>query len=82
MSKITHLRRAVQILRDHHEDEIEDECSSRSGQWTWNLKNWTIQFYREDDYRSVVAYEAENDLTNWSNYITLEAERMEWRTLV
>jgi len=77
MSRMNHLRRAVQILRDRYEDEIAEELY-----WTWNLKNWTIQFTTDYEYKSVVAYKAENELTNWSDYITLEAERMEWRTLV
>ena len=49
MSKISHLWRAVQILRDAYDDEIKDTLE-REGQWTWNLKNWTIQFYEEDNY--------------------------------
>lgn len=77
MSTINHLRKAVQILRDKHEDEIIEELY-----WTWNLKNWTIQFTNDIDYQSVVAYRAKDDLTNWSEYITLESRRMEWRELV
>jgi len=77
MSTIQHLKRAVQILRDANEDEINESES-----WSWNLKNWTIQFTNEEDYRSVVAYKVQDNLTNWSQYITLEAQRMEWRTLV
>lgn len=77
MSKIKHLRKAVQILRDHFEDEIAEEEF-----WSWNLKNWTIQFTNEEDYQSVVAYKAIDGLTNWSDYITLEARRMEWRELI
>lgn len=77
MSTVKHLKRAVQILRDKHEDEIIGELY-----WTWNLKNWTIQFTHDQDYQSVVAYKAKDDVTNWSEYITLEARRMEWRELV
>ena len=77
MSTIKHLRRAVQILRDKFEDEISEELY-----WTWNLKNWTIQFTSDYEYQSVVAYRAIDGLTNWSEYITLEARRMEWRELV
>jgi len=77
MSKIKHLKKAVQILRDKFEPEIFEELY-----WTWNLKNWTIQFTNDFDYQSVVAYRAVDGLTNWSDYITLEARRMEWRELV
>ena len=77
MSTTKHLKRAVQIIRDKHEDEIREDLY-----WTWNLKNWTIQFTTDYEYKSVVAYKCVDGLTNWSEYITLEAERMEWRTLV
>jgi hypothetical protein len=81
MSIKNHLKRAVKILRDKHEDEINGYCAE-SGQWTWNLKNWTIQFYKAEDYESVVAYRAKNELTNWSEYITLEARKAVWEELV
>ena len=55
MSKTRHLRRAVKILRENLEDQILDDLDIE-GQFTWNLKNWTIQFYKESDYESVVAY--------------------------
>lgn len=77
MSTVRHLKRAVEILRDKFEDEIREELY-----WSWNLKNWTIQFTTDYEYKSVVAYKVKDNLTNWSEYITLEAERMEWRTLV
>lgn len=77
MSKIRHLKKAVQILRDKFDHEIWEELY-----WTWNLKNWTIQFTNEDDYQSIVAYRAVDGLTNWSDYITLEARRREWRELI
>ena len=77
MSTTRHLKRAVEILRDKHEDEIIGELY-----WSWNLKNWTIQFTNDYEYQSVVAYKVKDGLTNWSEYITLEARRMEWRELV
>lgn len=77
MSTIKHLKRAVQILKDNFENDIQKE-----GDFTWNMKGWTIQFLVEPYYESVVAYKVKGNLTQWSEYITLEAKRMEWRTLV
>ena len=89
MSAKRHLKRAVKILRDNFGEEIDRDCDPcdqddryPANDWTWNLKNWTIQFTNDIDYKSVVAYRAKDELTNWSDYITLEAQRMEWRTLV
>ena len=81
MSTINHLKRAVQTLRDHHEQEIKDTLE-REGQWTWNLKNWTVQFYEEDNYKSITAYRAKDELTNWSDYIALEQFTRKWKELV
>ena len=81
MSKTTHLRRAVKILRYNFEDTILDDLDTE-GQFTWNLKNWTIQFYKASDYESVVAYACKNETTDWSDYITLEARKCEWIDLL
>jgi hypothetical protein len=77
MSKINHLKRIVQILRDNFENEIIDHVD-----WTYNLKNWTINFMTEEDGESVTAYRVTNDVTNWSDYITLELRVKEWKELV
>lgn len=77
MSTYKHLKRAVQILRDHHEDEIKE-----SGDWYWNLKNWTINFIVDTHYESVTAYRVKDGLTNWSDYTILEAREATWRELV
>jgi len=81
MSKTRHLRRAVKILRYNLEDTILDDLDIE-GQFTWNLKNWTIQFYKESDYESIVAYACKNQTTDWSDYITLEARKCEWIDLL
>ena len=77
MSTVKHLKRAVQILRDCHENEINE-----SGDWYWNMKCWTINFIVDTHYQSVTAYRVKNNLTDWSDYITLEARESTWRTLV
>ena len=77
MSTIKHLKRIVKILRDNFEDEIIDHVD-----WTYNLKNWTINFMTEEDGESVTAYRVIDDLTNWSDYITLELRVREWKELV
>jgi len=81
MSQTRHLRRAVKILRENLEDQILDDLDTE-GQFTWNLKNWTIQFYKESDYESIVAYACKNQTTDWSDYITLEARKCEWIDLL
>jgi len=81
MSNTRHLRRAVKILRQNLEDQILDDLDIE-GQFTWNLKNWTIQFYKASDYESVVAYACKNETTDWSDYITLEARKCEWIDLL
>jgi len=81
MSKTRHLRRAVKILRYNLEDTILDDLDTE-GQFTWNLKNWTIQFYKESDYESIVAYACKDETTDWSDYITLEARKCEWIDLL
>jgi hypothetical protein len=89
MSKTNHLKRAVKILRENFGDEIDEDCDPckqddnyPANDWTWNLKNWNIQFTKSKDYESVVAYKAYDGLTNWSEYVTLEARQCEWRDLV
>lgn len=77
MSKINHLKKAVKLLREKFDHEITEDLY-----WSWNLKNWTIQFTNDEDYQSVVAYRAVDGHTNWSEYITLEARKLEWRELV
>ena len=81
MSNTRHLRRAVKILRQNLEDQILDDLDIE-GQFTWNLKNWTIQFYKESDYQSIVAYACKDKTTDWSDYITLEARKCEWIDLL
>ena len=81
MSKTRHLRRAVKILRYNLEDTILDDLNIE-GQFTWNLKNWTIQFYKASDYESVVAYACKDKNTDWSDYITLEERKREWIDLL
>ena len=81
MSKTRHLRWAVKILRENLEDQILDDLDIE-GQFTWNLKNWTIQFYKESDYESIVAYACKDETTDWSDYITLEARKCEWIDLL
>jgi hypothetical protein len=77
MSTYKHLKRAVQILRDNHEDEINE-----SGDWYWNLKNWTINFIVDTHYQSVTAYRAKDGLTDWGDYTILEAREAVWKELV
>jgi len=89
MSKRNHLKRAVKILRDNFASEIDEDCDPYahdenypSNDWTWNLKNWTIQFCKEKDCESVVAYKAKDGLTDWSDYVTLELRARTWTELV
>lgn len=77
MSKTNHLRKIVQILRDHHEEEIRE-----SGDWFWNLKDWTINFVTNYDFESVIAYKVKDGHTAWSEYITLEKRSKEWVELI
>lgn len=79
MSTINHLRRAVKILRDAFEDEIADD-----GDWFWNLKHWTINFYETEVEKSVVAYRVNQELnvTQWDDYVVIEHSVAEWKTLV
>jgi hypothetical protein len=89
MSKFNHLKRAVKIIREHHQDEIDEACNPYDveegypeNDFTWFMKNWTIQFTKSKTYESVVAYKAKDELTDYSNYITLEARQCEWKELV
>ena len=89
MSTRKHLKRAVQIIRSHHQDEIDEACNPYDvedgypeNDFTWNMKNWTIQFTKSKTYESVVAYKAKDGLTEWSDYITLEAREAVWKDLV
>ena len=77
MSTRNHLKKAVRILRDNFEDEIKFEWD-----WSYNLKNWTINFLTDDDAESVTAYKVKDGKTQWSDYITLELRKREWRELV
>ena len=77
MSTANHLKRAVQILRDYHEDEINE-----SRDWYWNLKNWTINIVHDTYSQSVTAYRVIDNSTNWSDYITLERRTCKWEDFV
>jgi hypothetical protein len=77
MSQINHLKRIVHILRDNFRDDIETTLY-----WTWNLKNWTIQFTTNYDYESVIAYKAKDELTLWSQYVELEMREKQWVNLL
>ena len=77
MSTIKHLKRAVQILRDKHEDEIIE-----TRDWFWNLKNWTINIVTDYDFESVRAYRVRNGNTVWGEYLILEMRSKEWVELV
>lgn len=77
MSTTNHLKRAIQILRDNHEQEI-----TQSGDWYWNLKHWTINIIEDTHYQSVTAYKVKDNLTDWSDYITLEAREAIWKELI
>jgi hypothetical protein len=68
MSQKQHLLRAVQILRNAFQQEINDNY-----EWSYNLKHWTIQFYvSDDDMESVCAYKVHDKVTDWSDWIVLE----------
>lgn len=68
MSQINHLRRAVYILRNAFAEEIAEDK-----EWSYNLKNWTIQIcVSEEDIETVCAYKVINNSTDWSNWIILE----------
>ena len=77
MSQRNHLKRAVKIIWNKYSDEIREYQD-----WTWNLKNWTINFYVKPHYESVVAYKAKNGLTDWSDGIYLEQRKAKWEELV
>lgn len=76
MSKRKHLEKAIQILRDNFEGEI-----VREGDWSYNLKNWTINFLTYEDFESVVAYKVKDGLTQWGEYLTIEKRRKVWEEL-
>lgn len=76
MSTVNHLRKAVCILREKLDHEILD-----SGDWYWNLKNWTINIIHDTYFQSVTAYRVKNGSTDWSDYITLEAREAVWREI-
>ena len=77
MSTIKHLRKASNILYNNFDIQI-----IRDGDWTYNLKNWTINFIVEPDYESTTAYRVIDGKTNWSDYIILEKRIKEWKELV
>lgn len=77
MSTRKHLHRAVDILWNNFDDEIQ-----KTGDWFYNLKNWTINFIVEPDYESVIAYKVLDGKTLWSEFITIESRVKEWRELV
>ena len=77
MSQIYHLRRIVQILRDNFDNDISENLD-----WSWNLKNWTINFITDYDYESVTAYKVKDDVTQWNDFIVLEKRKKEWVNLI
>jgi hypothetical protein len=77
MSTKKHLEKIAEILWMTHEDEIRE-----SGDWYWNLKNWTFNFVFDPDWESITAYKAKDGNTLWSEYITISARKKEWEILV
>jgi len=77
MSQINHLKRIVQILRDNFGKDINEDFD-----WSWNLKNWTINFVTDYDYESVTAYKVKDNLTQWNDFIILEKRIKEWVNLI
>jgi hypothetical protein len=71
MSK--HLLKAVEILKDRYKHEIYE------GDWSYNLTHWTITISSEDDNNyDVVAYRANDNVTDWSDYIVLPSYPVQW----
>ena len=60
------LKKCVKILISRHKKEI-----INSPEWMYNLWGWTININTGYKYYSVVAYRAENNKTDFSNYIKL-----------
>ena len=77
MSTIKHLKKCVEILRKHYEDEIQEEKD-----WFWALSKWEINISIEDDCESIVAYRRYNTTTDWSDYVILSQKVREWKTIV
>ena len=77
MSTLNHLKRASNILYNNFDIEI-----MRDGDWSYNLKHWTINFIVETDYESTTAYRVIDGKTNWSDYIILEKRIKQWKEIV
>jgi len=77
MSTKNHLKTIVNILRENHQDEIEQE-----GDWTWNCKRWTIQFLDDVYCEKVIAYRVKNNSTDWSDYIKIEHREAIWKDML
>jgi len=66
---MSHLVKAVEILKRKYASEIYAD-----GDWSYNLRNWTVKISTEDDVNyQVVAYRANGDTTNWADYIVLNS---------
>lgn len=68
-----HLIKAVEILKERYKHEIYE------GDWSYNLKNWTITISSEDDNTyDVVAYKVKDNITDWSDYRVLSSYPVQW----
>lgn len=76
MSTKNHLLRAHNIIWGAFDDEIAEQ-----GRWSYNLKNWTMDYTIEPDYESVIAYKVKNNSTDWSDGVILEERIKEWRVM-
>ena len=77
MSQRNHLKKIVQILRDNFDHDIKATFD-----WSWNLKNWTINFISDYDYENVTAYRVKDNVTQWNDFIVLEKRKREWVNLL
>jgi len=77
MSTYKHLKRCVDILWNHFDDEIKEERD-----WFFALRKWEINFTIEDDCESIIAYRRNGCETNWSDYVILSQRIRKWETIV
>ena len=77
MSQFAHLQKIADILWNNFDDEIRE-----TGDWYWNLKNWTFNFVHEDDYESITAYKVKDNTTQWSDYVVISSRKKVWEYLV
>ena len=77
MSQFAHLQKIADILWNNFDDEIRE-----TGDWYWNLKNWTFNFIVDPDYESITAYRAKDNITQWNDYITISSRKKVWKELV